>query len=112
MALERPAGPESARTEARFVRRHERRVVTAIKLGLIVFPLVLGWCVGTVLDLRAIRHLRRSRPPDRIAAFLLGPLAGVRYTLEGYRYRGWSIAVRLIGLALTGLFVGLFGSRG
>jgi len=83
--------------------------VSAIRLGLIVLPVLVGWIVGAILDLRAVRHLRSTRPSDRIAAFILGPLAGVRYTAEGYGYRGLSIGVRVAGLALTVLLAALLG---
>ena len=80
---------------------HARLLVTAIRLVLIVLPVLAGWIVGAIFDLRAIRHLRSTRLSDRVAAFVLGPLAGVRYTAEGYGYRGLSIGARVAGLALT-----------
>ena len=85
--------------------------MTAIRFGLIILPFVVGWSLGAILDLRAIRHLKSSRTSDRIAAFVLGPLSGVRYTVDGYRYRGLSIACRVTGLALTVVMAGLLARR-
>ncbi len=83
--------------------------MSAIRLGLILLPAVIGWLLGAYLDLRAVQHLRSARTADKVAAFMLGPLSGVRFRLEGFRYRGLGLACRFGGIVLTAVCAAAFG---
>ena len=83
--------------------------MTAARITVIVLPLLVGWLVSGYLQLRSVQHLRSASITDRVAAFVFGPLAGARFTLEGYRYRGLALAFFVGGLALTVLLAALLG---
>ncbi len=83
--------------------------MSAVRIGLILLPAVIGWLLGSYLDLRAVQHLRSARMADKVAAFVLGPMSGVRYRLDGFRYRGLGLACRFGGIALTAVCAAAFG---
>ena len=83
--------------------------MTAARFTVIVLPLLVGWLVSGYLQLRSVQHLRSVGFADRVAALVFGPLAGARFTLEGYRYRGLALASFVAGLALTALLAALLG---
>ena len=83
--------------------------MTAVRFSVIILPVLVGWLVSGYLQLRSVQHLRSVRFADRAAAFLFGPLAGVRFTLEGFRYRGLALASFFGGLVLTVLLAALLG---
>ncbi len=83
--------------------------MSAARIAVIVLPALAGWLLAGYFQLRAIWHLRTTRRADRAAAFLLGPLAGVRFRLEGFRYRGLAIASFAAGIALTAVLAALLG---
>ena len=95
--------------EARVVRRTEELRVSAVRIAVIALPAVFGWLLAGHFQLRSVQHLRSVRLADRVAAFLFGPLAGVRFGLEGFRYRALAIASFAAGVALTGLLASLLG---
>jgi len=69
----------------------------SLRLFLTALPLLAGWTIGTVVEFKALDHLRNAAGWARWFAFLGGPFAGSLYTLEGFRYRGLALLSFLLG---------------
>jgi hypothetical protein len=76
-----------------------------------LLPLVAGWVLAVLFQLKAIAHLRQAKGWARWFAFVGGPFAGSLYTLEGFRYRGLALLSFVIGLILTAIIALLLQSH-
>ena len=75
----------------------------SLRFVVTLLPLVAGWVLGVVFQLKAVAHLRQARGWARWFAFIGGPFAGSLYTLQGFRYRGLALMSFVIGMILTAL---------